>query len=163
MDSWEDGFDTWTPRPGARAGEQTDTGTDLNREELLRLARELAANRQGEQEQARVELEELKRLLRERADAVAARERELEQLQKRLEGSRRFGRRRVEGRRGKGGGGEGGSRRGAGGARGSAAGGVKKLRGRREAGQDVSGRESMAARERATLERERAAEARERE
>src|SRR5205823_2594791 len=84
MDSWEEGFDGWTPRPESTAGAGADTGTDLDREELLRLARELAARRHGEQEQARVELEELKRVLRERAEAVAARERELEQLQQRL-------------------------------------------------------------------------------
>src|SRR6266540_1713776 len=78
MDSWEEGFDAWTPRPQSGAGETTDTGTDLDREELLRLARELAGRRHAEQEQARVELEELKRSLRERAEAVAARERELQ-------------------------------------------------------------------------------------
>jgi hypothetical protein len=78
---WEESFDTWTPR--AEASE--DTGTDVDREELLRLARELAAQRNAEQEQARRELEQLKESLRERAEAVAERERELLALQKRLE------------------------------------------------------------------------------
>jgi septal ring factor EnvC (AmiA/AmiB activator) len=80
---WEDGFDTWTPRAGA-AGE-TDTDTDIDRVELLRLARELAAQRNVEQEQSRRELEALKESLRERASAVAERERELTELQKQLE------------------------------------------------------------------------------
>ena len=134
MDGWEKGFDGWTPRPpeGGASGPAADTGTDLDREELLRLARELAARRHGEHEQARVELEELKRHLRERAEAVAARERELEQVRQRLEGSKRLGRGRLE-----------------------------ELRAKRQTGQDVAGRESLAARERATHERERAAEARE--
>ena len=78
---WEESFDTWTPRADA----PDDTGTDIDREELLRLARELAAQRNVEQEQARRELEQLKESLRERAEAVAERERELLALQKRLE------------------------------------------------------------------------------
>jgi hypothetical protein len=72
---WEDGFDSWTPRSGAAA--ETDTDTDIDRAELLRLARELAAQRNAEQEQSRRELEALKESLRERASAVAEREREL--------------------------------------------------------------------------------------
>jgi len=79
---WEESFDTWKPRAGAPEG---DTGTDVDREELLRLARELAGQRNVEQEQARRELEQLKESLRERAQAVAERERELLALQKRLE------------------------------------------------------------------------------
>jgi hypothetical protein len=78
---WEESFDTWTPRADA----PDDTGTDVDREELLRLARELATQRNTEQEQARRELEQLKESLRERAEAVAERERELLALQKRLE------------------------------------------------------------------------------
>jgi hypothetical protein len=78
---WEESFDTWTPSKDA----PEDTGTDVDREELLRLARELATQRNAEQEQARRELEQLKESLRERAEAVAERERELLALQKRLE------------------------------------------------------------------------------
>ena len=79
---WEESFDTWKPRADAPEG---DTGTDVEREELLRLARELASQRDAEQAQARRELEQLKEALRERAEAVAARERELVTLQKRLD------------------------------------------------------------------------------
>jgi len=79
---WEESFDTWKPRGDAPEG---DTGTDVDREELLRLARELAAQRNAEQEQVRRELEQLKQSLRERSEAVAERERELLALQKRLE------------------------------------------------------------------------------
>jgi hypothetical protein len=78
---WEEAFDTW--KPGADAPD--DIGTDVDREELLRLARELAAQRNAEHEQARRELEQLKESLRERAEAVAEREREVLALQKRLE------------------------------------------------------------------------------
>jgi hypothetical protein len=78
---WEESFDTWTPRKETAE----DTGTDVDREELLRLARELAAQRNAEQDQAHRELEQLKESLRERAEAVAERERELLALQKRLE------------------------------------------------------------------------------
>ena len=79
---WEESFDTWKPRGDAPEG---DTGTDVDREELLRLARELAGQRNAEQEQVRRELEQLKQSLRERSEAVAERERELLALQKRLE------------------------------------------------------------------------------
>jgi hypothetical protein len=79
---WEESFDTWKPRAGAPEGE---TDTDVDREELLRLARELAVQRNAEQDRARRELEQLKESLRERAEAVAERERELLALQKRLE------------------------------------------------------------------------------
>jgi chromosome segregation ATPase len=82
IDRWEEGFDTWTPRHGG--GAPDDTGVDLDREALLRLARELAERRRSEQEHAGAELERLKQSLRERAEAIAARERELIELQKRL-------------------------------------------------------------------------------
>jgi chromosome segregation ATPase len=83
VDRWEDGFDSWTPRA---PGGAEDTDVDLERESLLRLARELAGQRNVEHAQAREELEQLKQLLRERAEAVAARERELEELQRSLGG-----------------------------------------------------------------------------
>jgi chromosome segregation ATPase len=82
IDRWEEGFDSWTPRRGRAATE--DTGVDLDREALLRLARELAERRHSEQEHAGAELERLKQSLRERAEAIATRERELAKLQKRL-------------------------------------------------------------------------------
>jgi hypothetical protein len=87
-DRWEDGFDTWSARdlPPAQTGD--DTGVDLDRDALMRLARELATQRHAEQQQSRDELERLKESLRERAAAVAERERELALLQKRLEGGR---------------------------------------------------------------------------
>src|SRR5436305_4283176 len=88
MDSWEEGFDNWapgTPKP-ADAGEET--GTDLDRVELLRLARELAERRRAEPSAAHTEIEQLKQTLRERAEAIAARERELAELQRRLESGR---------------------------------------------------------------------------
>jgi len=80
-DEWEDGFDSWTPREQANGAD--DTGTDLDREALLKLARELAARRQAERTDSGGELERLKRTLRERAEAIAARERELEALERR--------------------------------------------------------------------------------
>ncbi|MDP9262322.1 MAG: hypothetical protein M3O89_10145, partial [Actinomycetota bacterium] len=57
---------------------------DLDRDALLRLARELAERRHSEQEHAGAELERLKQSLRERAEAIGARERELAELQTRL-------------------------------------------------------------------------------
>jgi DNA repair exonuclease SbcCD ATPase subunit len=81
IDRWEEGFDSWTPRGRAAPDE---TGVDLDREALLRLARELAERRHSEQEHAGAELERLKQSLRERAEAIAARERELAELEKRL-------------------------------------------------------------------------------
>jgi chromosome segregation ATPase len=86
IDRWEEGFDSWTPRHGRSGGggAPEDTGVDLDREALLRLARELAERRHSEQEHAGAELERLKQSLRERAEAIAARERELTALQKRL-------------------------------------------------------------------------------
>jgi chromosome segregation ATPase len=82
IDRWEEGFDSWTPRRGGAAAD--DTGVDLDREALLRLARELAERRHAEQEHAGAELGRLKQSLRERAEAIATRERELVELQKRL-------------------------------------------------------------------------------
>lgn len=79
VDRWEEGFDTWTP---PRSAPSDDTGVDLDRESLLRLARELADKRHAEHDQSRAELEELKRTLRDRAAAVAVRERELERLER---------------------------------------------------------------------------------
>ena len=80
-DEWEDGFDSWTPREQADGVD--DTGTDLDRETLLKLARELAARRQAERTDSGGELERLKQTLRERAEAIAARERELQALERR--------------------------------------------------------------------------------
>ncbi|MDX6470558.1 MAG: hypothetical protein QOF75_2361, partial [Gaiellaceae bacterium] len=96
MDSWEESFDTWVPgvpqppgAPTAKAGGAAeDTGTDLDRAELLRLARELAERRQAGRTSADTEVEQLKQELRERAASIAARERELEALQRRLESGR---------------------------------------------------------------------------
>ena len=82
IDRWEEGFDSWTPRRGG--GAPDDTGVDLDRDALLRLARELAERRHSEQEHAGAELERLKQSLRERAEAIGARERELAELQTRL-------------------------------------------------------------------------------
>ena len=79
-DRWEHGFDSWTPRG---SGDPADTDTDLDREALLKLARELAARRQAERTDKDGELERLKQTLRERAEAIAARERELEALERR--------------------------------------------------------------------------------
>lgn len=55
---------------------------------MLRLARELAERRNAGEAEARAEVEALKRSLRERAEAIAAREKELAELQRRLEGRR---------------------------------------------------------------------------
>ena len=83
IDRWEEGFDSWTPRAERAASDDTDF--DLEREELLGLARRLAADREAEHDRARTELEQLKQELRGRAEAVAARERELAELQRRLD------------------------------------------------------------------------------
>jgi len=82
-DRWEEGFDSWTPRADAAAGDEPPA--EIDRGELHRLARELAAQRERDQDAARSELEALKESLRERAAAVADRERELVELQRRLE------------------------------------------------------------------------------
>jgi DNA repair exonuclease SbcCD ATPase subunit len=80
-DEWEDGFDSWTPRGQTNGSDET--GTDLDRETLLKLARELAARQEAERTDSDGELERLKQTLRERAEAIAARERELEALERR--------------------------------------------------------------------------------
>jgi hypothetical protein len=92
---WEDGFDRWRPRT-AEPGD--DTGVDIEREELLRLARELAEQRHVEHERARAELEQLKHALRERAESIAARERELAERERSLAGGKhpRLRRERVD-------------------------------------------------------------------
>jgi IgA-specific serine endopeptidase len=82
MDRWEEGFDSWTPRQGGKRPD--DAVVDPDRGALLRLARELAEQRQAEQQHAGAELERLKQSLRDRAEAIAARERELAKLEKRL-------------------------------------------------------------------------------
>jgi chromosome segregation ATPase len=82
-DRWEEAFDSWRPEPGA--GDETDPDFEPDREELLRLARALAEQRRAEQDAARTELETLKESLRERATAVAERERELLELQQSYE------------------------------------------------------------------------------
>src|SRR3954452_5366641 len=86
IDRWEEVFDSWTPRRSAAPSD--DTGVDLDRAALLRLARELAEKRRGLDRRADTELEQLKQSLRERAEAIAARERELADLQKRLAGGK---------------------------------------------------------------------------
>src|SRR6185437_1335861 len=62
-DEWEDGFDSWTPREQGTGAD--DTGTDLDREALLKLARELLERRQAERTDSDGELERLKQTLRE--------------------------------------------------------------------------------------------------
>jgi hypothetical protein len=124
IDSWEEGFDNWTPRTESLPSD--DTGVDVDKEALLRLARELAGQRHAEQDEARVELESLKHALRERAEAVALRERELAELKRRLDDG-------------------------------------KAPKAPKPAKPDRGESESLAARERAALERARALEARERE
>ena len=99
MDTWEEGFDTWTPPAGTPADAAADTGTDIDREALLRLARELAVRRQADQSAAQSELDELKQSLRDRAEAIAARERELDKLQRELAGGRPSPRGRLRGDR----------------------------------------------------------------
>jgi hypothetical protein len=96
MDRWEEGFDNWTPRAPKQAEPADDTGTDLDRAELLRLARELAEQRQAPAVAGDPEIERLKQSLRERAEAVAARERELDELQRKLERDRPGIRGRIE-------------------------------------------------------------------
>ncbi len=69
-DPWEEGFDTWTPDAKDR---------------LQELARGLAETRGSEQEHAREEVEELKRVLRERAEAAEEYLRQVEALRRRME------------------------------------------------------------------------------
>src|SRR5439155_1246914 len=71
-DRWEEGFDEWTP-PHTAAG-AGDTAAEPDRESLLRLARELAEQRQSSHGQGNTEVEQLKQTLRERAEAIAAAE-----------------------------------------------------------------------------------------
>ena len=134
MDSWEEGFDTWTPPAGMPTDAGDETGTDLDRDELLRLARELASQRAAEQVAAHAELEALKQLLRERAEAVAVRERELDRRQQELES----GRAPVRGR-------------------------IEELRAKRGKAREPVDEDALAARERAALARAQALELRERE
>jgi hypothetical protein len=93
---WEEGFDRWTPRAGDAGDAGDDTGVDLEREELLRLARELAEQRHAEHERARAELEQLKQALRERAESIGARERELAERERRLDDGKQPKPRRKE-------------------------------------------------------------------
>jgi hypothetical protein len=132
MDSWEEGFDNWVPRSPRPDDAADETGTDLDRAELLRLARELAERRRAGQTSAQTEVEELKQTLRERAEAIAGRERELAELQRRLESGRPSVRSRLE---------------------------LRPRRGERNASVDE---EALAARERSGLDRARALADRER-
>jgi regulator of replication initiation timing len=78
MDRWEEGFDTWVPPASAAV----DARAEDEREQLLRLARELGAARDAAHQ---AELEPLKQALREAVEAAAAHERELAELRRRLE------------------------------------------------------------------------------
>ena len=78
MDRWEEDFDTWIPP----AREAVDARAENEREELLRLARELGAARDAAYA---AELEPLKRALREAVEAAASHAGELEELRRRLE------------------------------------------------------------------------------
>lgn len=135
MDSWEEGFDEWTPRARNPPDAGDDTDTDLDRVELLRLARELAERRQAGQTSSHAEVEQLKQSLRERAEAIATRERELTALQRRLEGHHRP----------------------------SVRGKLDELRARRGEQREAVDEAALAARERATLERAQELEQREQE
>jgi hypothetical protein len=91
MDRWEESFDAWTPSqpdPGAPA-------RNPEREELQRLARELAAKRRAAQETSSAEVEALQRSLRESAAAVAARDVELARLRSQLQVANVPGRERA--------------------------------------------------------------------
>ncbi|HVP75590.1 MAG TPA: hypothetical protein VMS63_06175 [Gaiellaceae bacterium] len=69
MDRWEEGFDAWVPSEDGGV----DTGTEDERRELLRLARELGAARNAAREPVvAVELEPLKQTLRRAIEAIAA-------------------------------------------------------------------------------------------
>lgn len=76
MDRWEEGFDAWVPS----ADEAVDRRAEDERLELLRLARELGSARDAAREPVAVELEPLKRTLREAVEAVAAFRRGLGEL-----------------------------------------------------------------------------------
>jgi hypothetical protein len=71
-DAWE--RDDWEP-----------SGTDVDRDELLRLARHLAGQRERLRAEELAELEELKRALRERVAQVAARELEVQHREAELD------------------------------------------------------------------------------
>jgi hypothetical protein len=74
--TWDESFDTWS-------GE--DALADISRDRLLKLARELARQRDAERAAAQAEIAELKQALRERAQLVAERERALDDRERRLE------------------------------------------------------------------------------
>ncbi len=76
-DAWDEGFDTWS-------GE--DAFENIDRSELLRLARELARQRDADRAAAQAEIDGLKQALRERAEQIAARERELQARERAREG-----------------------------------------------------------------------------
>src|SRR5689334_23901509 len=79
-DRWEEGFEGW-------AADDAPSGAgrhDVDRDEVFRLARELAARREDERADALAEVEQLKRELRDRVTLVAARERELERREREL-------------------------------------------------------------------------------
>ena len=78
----EPGHDSWESAGWEAAWEQTD---ELEREQLLGLARRLADQRRRQQSELLAELEELKRGLRERAAEVARRELEVERRYRKLE------------------------------------------------------------------------------
>jgi hypothetical protein len=91
MDRWEESFDTWTPSPPAPGA----PARNPEREELQRLARELAAKRRAAQETSSAEVEALQRSLRESATAVAARDVELVRLRSLLQATNVPGRERA--------------------------------------------------------------------
>src|SRR5690242_1532531 len=72
---------------------------DLNREEVLQLARRLAAQRERQRTNDLVQIEDLKRALRERAADVARRELEVERRTRELEGHEEAPRRTLRFRR----------------------------------------------------------------
>ncbi|HXY81730.1 MAG TPA: hypothetical protein VEH55_10210 [Gaiellaceae bacterium] len=81
MDRWEEGFDAWVPsKDGA-----DESKSDDERRELLRLARDLGAARDAAREPVAVELEPLKRMLRQAVEAVAAHRRGLAELRRGFE------------------------------------------------------------------------------
>ena len=81
----ETGPDPWESAGWEAAWEQTD---ELEREQLLGLARRLADQRRRQQTEHIAELEELKRGLRERAAEVSRRELEVERRYRELEATR---------------------------------------------------------------------------
>ena len=71
VDPWEEGFDGWMP--------------PASRDQLQELARGIADVRGVEQERAQDEIEALKQVLRERAEAAEEYLRQVEQLRRRME------------------------------------------------------------------------------